>query len=288
MEISIAEHTSRMGLEDAFSRALAPLLAQCKHPAKALRQCRWTYPTQAELEAMPPEECAVAMVPVVSVVVSNLTGKLHLSRDVQAELVAVGCAVVATLPRRLRNERLAPIANIRNWIWKGIYQAASKRLDDLKQPQVNWGRIAGDDNPFISYLQCEGVHDSGDGDTPLNGQWLDEALPRDERPSILSRKQHDPPFDRWDGIYPALRSLFDCCQDDIDRAIIKARWADGRCVTEGYVCPIQLITQQLALAEPDVLERLHRLCNRWRCYINRTQRLTKHLPALPIRHHIST
>jgi len=91
------------------------------------------------------------------------------------------------------------------------------------------------------------------------------------------------PFTNWAGIFPALRALYDCCEDDLDRAIIKARWADGRCITDGYFTPVKAIADQTKLSESEVVERIYRLENRWRCYVNRTCRFTKHFLAIPFR-----
>ncbi|WP_425394997.1 hypothetical protein [Aeoliella sp.] len=244
MEISIAEHTSRLGLDDAFSDQLAMLLANCNDPLAALQRCRWTIPPQEELAAMDPEVCAVVLVPLVSTVISKLP--FDLTRGKHAELVSEGCLALSQVAASL--ERGYEVHNIKNWAWKAVYRRISTRLDSLKTQQVIWNKRTGE---------------------PLNGHYMVES----------DGIYHPVPFTDWDGIYPALRSLYDCCQDDLDRALIKLRWADGRCITNGYLMPLGEIAERLSIDEPEVVERLHCLRNRWRCYINRTQRFTKHLPA---------
>ena len=75
METTIAEHVSRLGLDDAFSAPLAKLLAEIDDPVDALRAATWTIPPHEELQAMDDRVRAVALVPIVSVVIANLTGE---------------------------------------------------------------------------------------------------------------------------------------------------------------------------------------------------------------------
>lgn len=239
--IAVAEHTSRMGLDDAFSNELAKMLAQTCHPAKALENLQWEIPPHEELKGMDPHERSVVLVPIVSVVVARLTAKLSLNHSIQAELIAEGCRTLSRMDFTHANK-------IKNYAWKSIYRNISSLLDDLLLPQVIW---------------CE---ETG---VPLNGHYIVGCQ--------IS------PFRDWQGVEPALRALFDVCQDDIDRGIIKARWANNRCITEGYLTPPEEIAELLGIPEPEVQERLQCLCNRWRCYINKTQRFTKHLPAIPPR-----
>lgn len=286
METLIAEHVSRLGLDDAYSSELLKLLADIDDPVQALRQARWTIPPHEQLRAMEPRERVVVLVPVVAVVIGKLAGKLHLSNSTQRELVSEGLATLASLD-------FTHARNIKAYAWKAVYRSTSSALEDLMQPQVAWSRGDGAGGyargvkPLVTALAYqELVNNPDDFETnsetanqPLNGQYLDAAIPREDRPGIYSRKPLEPPFD-WSGVLPALRSLYDCCQGDIDRAIVACRWADGDCVTQGVLVGEEVIAKQLGIEVADVKERLACLRNRWRHYINRTQRFPKHLPAL--------